>query len=58
MRGVSRGLVGLSLVVMLAVPAQARPGDGSWLEEGRGRIIKIIKKIVKTFGDGLVDPRP
>jgi hypothetical protein len=59
MRGVSRGLVGLSLVVMLAVPAQARPGDGSWLEEGRGRIIKIIKKIVvKAFGDGLTDPKP
>lgn len=57
MRGVSRGLVGLSLVVMLAVPAQARPGDGSWLEPGR--VIKIIKKIVvKTFGDGLTDPRP
>lgn len=61
MRGVSkvvRGVIGVSLVVMLAVPAQARPGDGSWLEEGRGRIVKVIKKIVKSLGDGLIDPRP
>jgi hypothetical protein len=57
-KGVVRGLIGVSLVMVLAVPAQARPGDGSWLEEGRGRIIKVIKKIVKSLGDGLIDPRP
>jgi hypothetical protein len=62
MRSVSksfaRAVVAVSIVMSLAVPAEARPGDGSWLEKG-SKIIKIIKKIViRGLGDGLTDPRP
>jgi hypothetical protein len=57
--GVVRGVVGLSLLVALAVPAHAKPGDGTWLERKRESIVKLLKQFgVRTFGDVLTDPRP
>lgn len=57
--GVVRGVVGVSLLVMLAVPAQAKPGDGTWFSKRRAEIVKLLKKVgVVTLGDGLIDPRP
>ena len=67
MRGVStgfaRGLMVLSLTVMLAAPMQAASNDdATWIGIGRDRIVKIVKIIkklgVRTFGDLLGDPRP
>lgn len=64
MRGVSRavvrGVVAVSIVMTLAVPAQAKQRDGGrWFERKFDPIVKIIKKVVmKSLGDGLVDPRP
>ncbi len=64
MRGVSRvvvrGVVAVSIVMTLAVPAQAKARDGGWwFERKLDPIVKIIKKVVlKSLGDGLVDPRP
>ena len=53
---VARGVVAVSVIVALAVPAQARGFDDGWAAV-KGRFAKIAK-IVKSFGDGLVDPRP
>ena len=66
MRGVSqvvaRGVLVGSVVVLLAVPAQARPRedrDRPWFERRIDPIVKVVKKIlVRTLGDGLSDPRP
>jgi hypothetical protein len=64
MRGVSknlvRGVVAVSIVMSLAVPAQAKPRDGGrWFERKIDPIVKVIKKlVVRTLGDGLIDPRP
>jgi hypothetical protein len=55
---VARGVLATSMVLVLAVPAQAKPRDGGkWFE--RIPIVKIIKKLViKSMGDGLGDPWP
>jgi hypothetical protein len=64
MRGVSkvmsRGVLAVAIVMVLAVPAQARPRDGGrWFERKLDPIVKVIKKfVVRATGDGLVDPRP
>jgi hypothetical protein len=63
MRGVSksvaRGVLALSIVFVLAVPAQARPRDGGrWFERKIDPIVKIVKKLMTSLGDGLIDPRP
>lgn len=65
MRGVSkvvaRGVVAVSIVMALAVPAEAAPRDGSrWLERRVDPIVKILKKMFgfRSQGDMLVDPRP
>lgn len=65
MRRVSNAVVRaslvLSVVVVLAVPVQARPNDdGSWSGITRERIVKFLKKLgsVVSFGDMLADPRP
>lgn len=60
MRGlerVGRGLVAAAVVVVLAAPVQALPKDDDrW---SMPRLVKIVKKlVVKTFGDGLIIPRP
>jgi hypothetical protein len=57
--GVVRGVVAVSLLMALAVPAQAKPGDGTWLERKRQSIVKLLKQFgIRSFGDGLTDPRP
>jgi len=64
MRGVSkvvaRGVLAVSIVLVLAVPAQAKPRDDDrWFGRKLDPIVKIIKKLVmKSTGDMLVDPRP
>ena len=64
MRGVSkaaaRGVLAVSIVMVLAVPAQAKPRDGGrWFERKIDPIVKIVKKLVmKSMGDGLGDPWP
>lgn len=53
---VGRGVVAAAVVAMLAVPAQAQPSDKEWFAP---KLIKVIKKlVVRTFGDGLIIPRP
>jgi hypothetical protein len=63
MRGVSkavaRGVLAVSVVLVLSVPAQAKPRDGGrWFERRIDPIVKIVKKLMTSLGDGLVDPRP
>lgn len=65
MRGVSnvvaRGVVAVSIVMALAVPAEAGPRDGGrWFERRTDPIVKILKRFfgIKSQGDGLSDPRP
>jgi hypothetical protein len=65
MRGVSkvvaRGLCVVSIVMALAVSAEARPReDGRWFERRTDPIVKVLKKLfgIKSQGDGLSDPRP
>ena len=57
---VVRGVLAVSIVMVLSVPAQAKPRDGGrWFERTVDPIVRTIKKlVVKTLGDGLVDPRP
>jgi len=50
-----------AIVVTLAVPyagAVTRDGGAPGLGGPRPRIIKIVKKIVKSLGDLLSDPKP
>ncbi len=60
--GLGRAVVVVSVVVALAVPAEARqvPGEGKWFSDNPiVRVVKILKKFaVRTFGDGLIDPKP
>jgi hypothetical protein len=63
MRGVSkvviRGVLAASIVLALAVPAQAKPREGRWFEQRVDPIVKMIKKLViRSLGDGLSDPWP
>ena len=54
--GVVRGLVVVSMIGALAMPASAAPRD----ERGAVRtIVQIVKRfIARTFGDGFSDPKP
>jgi hypothetical protein len=56
----ARGVLAVSIVMVLSVPAQAKPRDGGrWFERSVDPVVRIIKKlVVKTLGDGLTDPRP
>ena len=62
MRGVSkvaRGVLAVSIVLVLAMPVQAKPRDGGrWFDRTIEPIVKVVKKLVRTLGDGLSDPRP
>jgi hypothetical protein len=55
-----RGVLVVSVVVMMAVPAQAATvTPGEWVGRGKERIVKLLKRwTARTFGDGLSDPRP
>jgi hypothetical protein len=60
--GFGRALVVVSVLVALAIPAEARTrsGEEKWIADNPlTRVVKILKKLaVKTFGDGLTDPKP
>ncbi|HWS72694.1 MAG TPA: hypothetical protein VN605_11295 [Thermoanaerobaculia bacterium] len=59
-------IVARSVLVLLAVLALAVPDAGAVTRDGgdpelgapRPRIIRIVKKIVKSLGDLLSDPKP
>lgn len=63
---VGRGVLAVAVVMVLAVPAQARTNSEQtvWSAAGReqiAKIVKIVKKVkgvIRTFGDGLSDPKP
>jgi hypothetical protein len=63
---VGRGVLVAAVVMVLAVPVQARTNSQETVWSGAGReqiakIVKIVKKLkgaVRTFGDGLTDPKP
>lgn len=59
MRGV-RFAVAVGLSVLLSVSAFAGPRDSRDRNPGDrgGSIVKVIKKIIKTLGDGLNVPTP
>lgn len=59
-RGVVRGLAVVSMVVALSVPAEAaaRLKDRTPRQK-ENPVVKLIKQlVVRTFGDGLTDPKP
>jgi hypothetical protein len=59
LKPVARGVLAVSIVMVLAVPAQAKPRDGGrWFERKIDPIVKIVKKLITRLGDGLIDPRP
>jgi hypothetical protein len=52
-----RGVASVAVIVALSVSVSAAPRE----DRDRGRepgLIKIIKKVVKTLGDGLTVPLP
>jgi hypothetical protein len=63
---VGRGVLVVAVVMMLGTSAEARTNDGNatWSAAAREQIaqfVKIVKKVkgvVRTFGDGLTDPKP
>ena len=58
---VARSVVAVSIVMALAVPAEAKPRDGGrWFERRVDPIVKVLKKMfgIRSEGDGLTDPRP
>ena len=58
---VARGVVVVSMVMALAVSAEAKPREnGRWFERRADPIVKVLKKLfgIKSQGDGLSDPRP
>jgi hypothetical protein len=59
-KNVVRSVVVVSIVMSLAAPAQAKPREsGRWFERRIDPIVKVIRKlVVRTLGDGLIDPRP
>lgn len=55
-----RWVIVVAVVMTLAVPAEAKPGEGGrWLERRLDPIVKVIKRfVIRAMGDGLSDPRP
>jgi hypothetical protein len=54
-----RGVAAVAVILMLAGSAFAVPREGR--EQGHGRaqtIVKMVKKVVRALGDGLVIPWP
>ena len=58
-RGVVRGVAVVSIVVALSVPAEAARVKERGPREKENPIVKMIRQlVVRTFGDGLTDPKP
>jgi hypothetical protein len=58
-KAATRGVLAVSIVMVLAMPAQAKPRDaGRWFERKIDPIVKIVKKVMTSLGDGLIDPWP
>lgn len=58
---VARGVVVVSIVMLMAIPAEAGPRDGGWwLERRADPIVKIVRRIfgITSQGDGLTIPTP
>lgn len=54
-----RGMASVAVIVALSVSASAAPREDRDRDRGREPgLIKIIKKVVKTLGDGLTVPLP
>lgn len=58
-----KAAVALVLVMSLSLPAQAARNfgdrrDRSWVDFQRDRIVKVVKRVVKSFGDGITIPTP
>ncbi len=54
-----RGVAAVAVILALAGSALGAPPDNRDRERGRDHgIVKVIKKIVRAFGDGLTIPRP
>lgn len=65
MRGVfscvARGVVAVSIVMAVAVPAEAKPREsGRWFEKRVDPIVKVLKRLfsIRSEGDGLTIPTP
>jgi hypothetical protein len=56
----ARGVAAISLVLALAVTVSARPREERLRDprEKRDPIVEIIKKVIRSLGDGLVTPTP
>ena len=57
----SVGLAMLSVVLLLSLPVSARPREERPVREPREKrdpIVKIVKKIIRSLGDGLIIPTP
>lgn len=56
-----RAVVALVVVCVLSVSVSARPRDERPIREPREKrdpIVKIIKKIIRSLGDGINTPTP
>ena len=58
-----RSAVTLWLALMLSLPVHAARNfedrrDRSWFEDQHERIVKIVKRVVKSLGDGITIPTP
>jgi hypothetical protein len=57
--GVARGVVAVAVVMVLAVPVEAKPSDRDWSGWSLPRFLTSVKRlVVKTLGDGVIIPRP
>jgi hypothetical protein len=57
----ARRVFAVVLVVVLAASVSARPRDERPIREPREKrepIVKFIKKVIKSLGDGLIIPTP
>ena len=55
------GLAVLSVVLLLSVQVSARPREERPIREPREKrdpIVKIVKKIIRSLGDGIITPTP
>ena len=55
------GLAVLSVVLLLSVQVSARPREERPIREPREKrdpIVKIVRNIIRSLGDGLVTPTP